>query len=49
MPPPRSKKMSKRLTTSAFVSTLAMVATALFTGVQHGHVETASILTMMGG
>ncbi len=41
--------MSKRLTTSAVFATLAMAATALLTGVQNGHVETASILTMMGG
>jgi len=42
-------QMSKRLFSSALVATLAMAATALFTGVQNGHVETASILTMMGG
>ena len=41
--------MSKRLLSSALVATFAMAATALFTGVQNGHVETASIVTMMGG
>jgi len=42
-------KMSKRLFSSALVATVAMAATALFTGVQQGHLQTASILTMMGG
>ena len=41
--------MSKRLTSSAIVATLAMAATAVLTTVQQGHIETASILTMMGG
>lgn len=41
--------MSKRLTTSAIVATLAMAMTAGFGAMQNDHVEFASILTMMGG
>ncbi|SIO03678.1 hypothetical protein SAMN02745824_2717 [Parasphingorhabdus marina DSM 22363] len=41
--------MSKRLTTSAIIATLMMASTAAFSAMQNNHVETASLMTMMGG
>lgn len=41
--------MSKRLTASAIIATLLMVSTVAYSAIQHDHIETASIMTMMGG
>tara|TARA_R110002124_G_scaffold27511_1_gene97879 strand:+ start:241 stop:366 length:126 start_codon:yes stop_codon:yes gene_type:complete len=41
--------MSKRLTTSAIVATLMMVATSFYSTAQHNQAETASRTVLMGG
>ena len=41
--------MSKRLTTSAIVATMMMVATSFYSTAQHNHAETASRTVLMGG
>lgn len=41
--------MSKRLTTSAIIATFLMASTAAYSAIQSDHIQTASIMTMMGG
>ena len=41
--------MSKRLTTSAIVATLMMVATSFYSTAQRNQTETASRTVLMGG
>lgn len=41
--------MSKRLTTSAIVATLMMVATSFYSTAQQNQTETASRTVLMGG
>jgi hypothetical protein len=41
--------MSKRLTTSAVIATLMMVATTFYSGAQPDRHETASVAVLMGG
>ncbi|WP_417621477.1 hypothetical protein [Parasphingorhabdus sp.] len=41
--------MSKRLTTSAIVATLLMVATSIYSSAQHSHAATAPTAVLMGG
>jgi hypothetical protein len=46
---PTEFEMSKRLTTSAIIATLLMVATSFYSAAQHGQNETASRTVLMGG
>ncbi|MEO9468968.1 hypothetical protein [Parasphingorhabdus sp.] len=41
--------MSKRLATSAIIATFLMASTAAYSAIQSNHIETAAIMTMMGG
>lgn len=46
---PKEYDMSKRLTTSAIIATLLMVATTFYSTTQHDQPQTASLTTTMGG